>query len=142
MPSRLMPLTIVLVVLGAISGILLATVGASGSASKGDPAETDGSGGGVAAVCVEGVPDCQDTIVYPDGDLGDDAEQPVTSGDDIAPDDCSAVHNVEGCEPGSSGEDVPNSGDLVDPDECNAVHNIDACSPEELEDLGLEPAAP
>ena len=29
--------------------------------------------------------------------------------------------------------------DDIDPDVCNAIHNINACTPEELEELGLSP---
>lgn len=67
MPARLMPLTITLVILGAISGVLLATVGASDPPAR---PGADAGGGGVAAACAVGHPDCQDTIVEPgDGSM-------------------------------------------------------------------------
>ena len=34
---------------------------------------------------------------------------------------------------------VVTSIDDIDPDVCNAIHNINACTPEELEELGLSP---
>jgi hypothetical protein len=54
-------------------------------------------------MCAEDVPDCNDMIVNPDGDIGDGLEEPVsappvTSGDDIDPNECSLVHNIDACE--------------------------------------------
>ena len=59
---------------------------------------------GSAAMCIEGVPDCDDAIVVPDGGAaGEDPDEPVssgpiTSGDDVAPDECSFVHNIDACQ--------------------------------------------
>ncbi len=62
-------------------------------------------------------------------------QRPVTSIDDIDPDQCNLFHNITACE----GEPEPSGGqrpvtsiDDIDPDQCNRVHNIDACSPEQL----------
>lgn len=56
-----------------------------------DTAVNDGEGDGSLNMCIAEAPDCNDTIV----DTGD---QPITSGDGIDPDECSAVHNIEACE--------------------------------------------
>ena len=260
MNARLMPLVISIVALGALSGVLLATVGASGDGSARKAALDEADGGGVAAACIEGTVNCNDTIGIPidDGmnmciegvpDCNDiiDGQPPIRSDEGIDPNECNLVHNLDACtpeqladagitlgpvydigvdftadvtqadmdavseiirsyDPGADvlilerfppaasarvqykepdfcsadfcdefcraivaqleaangvasvtcapytsagpddpdkpvSSDVPTSADDIPPDECNAVHNIDACSPEELEDLGLQPPA-
>ncbi len=69
-----------------------------------------GDGAGLA-VCVEGVPDCNDMIVNPDGDVSEDPDAPVSSGpitsiDDIDPDQCNLVHNIDACEKQATGAAV------------------------------------
>lgn len=248
MNTRLMPLVISIVALGVISAVLLTTVGASGDGSARKTTLGEADGGGVAAACIEGTVDCNDTVGVPiDGgmnmciegvpDCNDMIDVPMDGGgtsdrctesaegcvDTAPPDDgvvvdpaggpinqvgvdftadvtqadmdavseiirsydtdadvlilerfppaasalvnhdspdfceqmvaqLEAVHAVASAscapytpspddpdEPVSS--DVPTSADDIAPDECNAVHNIDACSPEELEDLGVQPPA-
>ena len=245
MNTRLMPLVISIITLGVISGVLLATVGASGDGSVGRSALDEPDGGGVAAACIEGTVDCNDTIGVPiDGgmnmciegvpDCNDMIDVPIDGGgtsdrcagaegcvDTVPPDggvavdpaggpinqisvdftadvtqaDMDAVSEIirsydggadvlilERFPPAASAlvhhdspnfceeivaqleaansvasascapyapspddpdkpvsSDVPTSADDIPPDECNAVHNIDACSPGELEDLGLQP---
>ncbi len=82
---------------------------AADAAGCADPNSDTPGGGSVAGMCVEGVPDCVDMIVNPDGGVADPDAPP---GEPVSSDD-----------PGS----VPNSGDLVDPGECSLTHNIDAC---------------
>jgi len=66
-------------------------------------------GGGVGlGVCAPDVPDCNDMIVVPDG-----GEEPGSPDEPVS--------------------NVPTSGDDIDPDECNAVHNIDACESQAVE---------
>lgn len=59
------------------------------------------TGDGALGMCIEGVVDCVDTVVEPvDGDgSGDEpvSSDPITSGDDIDPDECSLVHNIDAC---------------------------------------------
>ena len=63
MNARLMPLVIAIVALGALSGVLLATVGASGDGAAREA--LDEADGGVAAACIEGTVDCNDIIGIP-----------------------------------------------------------------------------
>jgi hypothetical protein len=99
-------------------------------------------------------------VALADDDGGGEAA-PINPSEDVAADDCSLVHNVDGCgapaqdpvasdcqlpesvEPCDDGGTSPGqkqpirSDEGIDPDECNTVHNIDACSPEELEKAGI-----
>lgn len=66
--------------------------------------ETNGNGDNkiVVPVCAIDVPDCGEMIVSPGGDSGGDPDQPVSSGpisiiDDMDPNECSLVHNIEAC---------------------------------------------
>lgn len=64
-----------------------------------------------SAMCAEDVPDCDDMIVDENGDAGespDDAvnSEPVTSIDDIDPDKCNMVHNIEVCRLGAMNASV------------------------------------
>jgi hypothetical protein len=72
------------------------------SVSAGDQGKVAGDGAGLA-MCAEDVPDCNDMIVNPDGDVSDDADEPlssdpITSIDDIDPDECNLVHNIDACQ--------------------------------------------
>ena len=71
------------------------------SVSNEDTRLADGSGG--LAMCAEDAPDCNDMIVEPDGDASGDADdpvssEPITSIDDIDPDECNLVHNIDACQ--------------------------------------------
>ncbi len=75
------------------------------SVSADDSVGSDPATGGLA-MCAEDVPDCNDMIVDPDGDVSQDSKDPeepvssdpVTSIDDIAPDECNLAHNIDACE--------------------------------------------
>lgn len=75
------------------------------SVRAGDSAGTDPATDGLA-MCAEDVPDCNDMIVNPDGDVTQepsDPEDPVTSDpvtsiDDIDPAQCNLVHNIDACQ--------------------------------------------
>ena len=89
-------------------------------------------------------------------DLGDG--KVVTSIDDIDPNVCNMVHNINACTPEELEElgigpthgdptydewlsdhgdgKVVTSIDDIDPNVCDYIHNINACTPEELEELG------
>jgi hypothetical protein len=71
------------------------------SVSNEDTRLADGGGG--LAMCAEDAPDCNDMIVEPDGDASGDADdpvssEPITSIDDIDPDECNLVHNIDACQ--------------------------------------------
>jgi hypothetical protein len=68
-------------------------------------------------------------------------ERPISSIDDIDPDECNLVHNIDACEEGG-GQPPIRSDEGIDPNECNFVHNIDSCSAEQLEDAGIMPVPP
>ena len=91
---------------------LVAVVAASGggsddndgreSVSADDQGKVAGDGAGLA-MCAEDVPDCNDMIVNPDGDVSDGLDEPVssdpiTSIDDIDPAECNLVHNIDACQ--------------------------------------------
>ena len=84
---------------------------------------------------------------------------PVTSIDEIDPNVCNLVHNINVCTPEeledafrvltdiasveTHGRTEPDVGEVVvtiiddiDPNVCDYIHNINACTPEELEELG------
>ena len=155
MKKFLAPATAIILVLAAAAGGALALTGggdddddaavresadqqrcAADATACDDPNSTDEgeNGGSALGVCVEGVPDCVDTVVN-DGD-GDPA------GSCLAGTTCDDTPGYD--EPITSD---PNSGDGIDPSECNAVHNIDACQEQAIalaiEDLvartGAEP---
>ncbi len=89
---------------------------------------------------------------------GEPAQDPTaTSIDDIDPNVCNAIHNINACTPeeledlgvaphGDPTYDdwlsdfgdgrVVTSIDNVDPNACDYIHNINACTAEELEELG------
>lgn len=94
----------------AFAVLAIAAIAFNDSGDGSEPSDQarneDTSGGGALGVCVEGVPDCVDTIVRPDGDEPS-PDEPVSSG--------------------PAAGDTPNSGDLVDPDDCSAAHNIEPC---------------
>lgn len=75
--------------------------------------DCDDTGGDTLGVCapdwdpeVDGP--CNDTVVVDDGglnmciagaeDCNDMVEEPITSGDDVDPGECSAVHNIDACQ--------------------------------------------
>ncbi len=61
------------------------------------------------------------------------SQRPVTSIDDIDPDQCNRIHNITACEgepKPSGGQGLVTSIDDVDPDQCNLFHNITACEGE------------
>ena len=121
--KRLLPLTGALAVLAIAAAVLTAVVGAGGGEPSREAAQDTaaGDGGGsVAGMCVEGVPDCVDMIVNPDGD--------VTFGGDAAPGDCELIPDLEGCgQPPLDAQPPIRSDEGIDPNECSMVHNIDAC---------------
>ncbi len=115
-------------------------------------------GAGTAAACIEGVPDCNDTIAVP---LPADCPPDAVECDDIGfilPAGCEQIYDdLVACvadpsgpvdiqpvspdepppappdgsgisKPDEGGGSAPNSGDLVPPDECSLVHNVDACA--------------
>ncbi len=96
-----------LVAVAAVIAVVVATSGEGPgdgreSVSADDQSKVAGDGSGLA-MCAEDVPDCNDMIANPDGDVGDGLDEPVsappvTSGDDIDPDECSLVHNIDACE--------------------------------------------
>ena len=120
--KRLLPLTAALAVL-AIAAVILATVVGAGDDGPSREAAQDaaaGDGGSVVGMCVEGVPDCVDMIVNPDGD--------VTIGGDVAPGECELIPDLEGCgQPPLDAQPPIRSDEGIDPNECSMVHNIDAC---------------
>ena len=139
---HLIGLTFALAVIGAATGFTL-------SGGSDSPAQ-DPTGGST-----HGDP------TYDEGlsDFGDG--KVVTSIDDIDPDVCNAIHNINACTPEELEElgvalhgdptyeewlsdfgdgQVVTSIDDIDPNVCNAIHNINACTPEELEELGVDPA--
>ncbi len=128
-PKWMLPLAGLLGTLGALIAVLVALGGTSDGNGDGATAaqercaagaeDCDDTGGSALGVCVEGVPDCVDTVVNPDGDVGDCPADVVCNDVGISPDE------PVSSDPGAG--EPPNSGDLVDPDECSAVHNIDAC---------------
>ena len=72
------------------------------------------------------------------GSGGDSA--PVTSGDEIAPGECSLVHNVEVCDEAAPGQDVAGMcvegvEDCVDMIDCSLAENEALCT----DDAGAEP---
>ena len=100
----------------ALAAVIVVGAGALTLANSGDSSEAidqaredDGSGGGALGVCVEGVPDCVDTIVDPDGagpdgtseDKPQDPDTPITSepgnGDGSNAIDCSDPVVAEEC---------------------------------------------
>jgi hypothetical protein len=92
-----MPLTLALVALGAISGILIATVGASDPPAR--LAADEAGGGGVAAACIEGTVDCNDTVGLGDGDIAPLCVEGTVDCDDmIEPGDGSMNMCIEGAE--------------------------------------------
>ena len=119
MKKWLIPLVGLVLVAGATTAAVTLAVGGSGPTSGDDVGaeecsqvhnveacdDAGRSGAGTSApVCAPETPDCQDTIVVPDGDAtGPDQPvasdgAPVTSGDGIAPDECSLVHNIDACQ--------------------------------------------
>ena len=82
--------------------------------------------------------------------------RPATSIDDIDPNVCNAIHNINACTaeeleelgigsyPRGDEQDPPaaTSIDDIDPNVCNAIHNINACTAEELEELGKSALTP
>jgi len=144
--KRLLPLTAALVVLAIAAVVLTAMVGAGGGEPSRDAAKDTAAGdagGGVAAMCVEGVPDCVDMIVNGGGPMGMCAEGatdcvdimplPVEGGDVVigggtAVGECELFPDLEGCgQPPVDAQPPITSGDGIDPNECSMVHNIDAC---------------
>ena len=125
----MLPMAGLLGTLAVLIGVLLAVggTGADGDVADNAAAERcaagaedcDDTGGSALGVCVEGVPDCVDTVVNPDGDVGDCPDGVPCDGVGVSPDE------PVSSDPGAG--EPPNSGDLVDPNECSTVHNIDAC---------------
>jgi hypothetical protein len=134
--KRFVPLLSAVTALAAIAIVTAVAVGASsGGADKNAARQSEDSlgGSGVAAMCVQDHPDCNDMIVEGEGDAGRCMEGAVDCVDTtgggsmnmcIAPDD--AVDAAPEC------NDIitegPNSGEGIDPGECSAVHNIEACN--------------
>ena len=137
MKKFLIPATAIVLVLTAAAGGALALTGggdeddnsavrdttgqercAAGATSCDDTNSIgEGEDGGAAlGVCVEGVPDCVDTVV------GDENSDPFGICIEGAT-DCVDTP-TSGDEPVTSD---PNSGDGVDPSECSLTHNLDAC---------------
>ena len=121
MKRRMTTLAVLAVAAAAVTTAVTFAVGGGGSPTSGDEVgagecsavhnveacdgrDAANGGVGVAPVCAPEVPDCQDTIVIPDGgsDSADEPASPdgppVTSGDGIAPDECSLVHNIDACQ--------------------------------------------
>jgi hypothetical protein len=97
------------------------------SVSAEDETRLAGDGEGLA-VCVEDVPDCNDMIVNPDSDVSEEpgavsSDEPVSADDPIG----GPITSI----------------DDIDPNECNLVHNIDACQEQAtgaaLKDLVVRP---
>ena len=121
--KRLLPLVIITAVLAAASVGVLAATNASGNdqppirsdegidpnecslVHNSDACEEDAAGdtAGSLGMCVEGAEECVDMIVVGDG------QEPVTSVDEIDPNECSLVHNVDACE--GRGVSPPNPGE-------------------------------
>ena len=116
--KRLLPLLAAVAALTTVAVVTVVAAGVSsgGSKEKADRQSEDSWGGpGVAAMCVEGVPDCNDMVVEPDG----------TGTEPCAVTLEAECDTVDGLPPIRSDEGI-------DPNECSLVHNIDACSPEDI----------
>ena len=116
--KRLLPLLIAVTVLaGTAAAVSFAVGGDSGGSPKNAGRQTTGDEAqpGVAAMCVEGVPDCNDMVVEPDG---------------AGTEPCAGTLEAE-CDT-VDGSPPIRSDEGVDPNECSLVHHIDACSPEDI----------
>ena len=118
--KRLVPLVVLLAVLigGSAAAVFALTGDGDGPTSAEgiapdecspvhniDACEEDAASdtAGSLGMCVEGAEECVDMIVVGDG------QEPVTSVDEIDPNECSLVHNVDACEGG--GVSPPNPGE-------------------------------
>jgi hypothetical protein len=112
MPIKKLLLPVIGFALVAAVAVVAVVAASSGDGSDGDndresvsaedQGKVAGDGAGLA-MCAEDVPDCNDMIVNPDGGdvKTDDAvseQPPITSIDDIDPDECNLVHNIDACE--------------------------------------------
>ena len=93
-------------------GVVAASPGDDSDAGSPEGVSTDdgtrlaGDQDGGLAICAEDAPDCNDMIDTSDADASDDAgrpddpvnSEPVTSIDDIDPDECNLVHNIDACQ--------------------------------------------
>jgi len=135
---RLIPLFAAVAALTIAAIVTVVAVGASSGGSDKNAnrqSEDSSSGSGVAAMCVEGVPDCNDMIVEPNGGsmnmcvadaAGEDCDDMIGEGTSR----CSETASPE-CEAVDSPPPI-RSDEGIDPNECSLVHNIDACSPEDI----------
>ena len=138
----------------AILTLALSTAGAiTAFALTGDSEGDSGDGAKIAGDLDQGIPTYEEWL----SKYGD-TQGRVTSIDDIDPNVCNVVHNINACtpeeleafralteiasvetsgetEPSVKGEVVATSIDDINPDVCNLVHNINACTPEDLEAL-------
>ena len=85
------------------------------------------------------------------GGSGSPAQDPTaTSIDDIDPNVCNAIHNINACTPeeleelgigpyprGDEQDPTATSIDDIDPNVCNLIHNLKPCTPEELGKPGI-----
>jgi hypothetical protein len=102
----------VVAALAVVIGVVAASDGdgsddASTRDLSGDENDRIADPGSGLAMCAEDVPDCDDMIVDPNGNAADDPDKAAysdpavsgpTSGDDIAPDECNLVHNIDACQ--------------------------------------------
>lgn len=111
--------------------LLVAALTASGSPPQ--PSSGAEDGGGVAAMCVEDVPDCDDTFVAPDGD---GSSTPGWDGDGTPP-----SGPVEPGEPPSTGygDDLPCGVEVVEGEGPDATVSIEPCD-EPTEPVPFEPS--
>jgi len=130
--KRLIPLLVAVVALGVTAAVVAFAVGGdSGASTKDAGRQTTGDEAkpGVAAMCAQDHPDCNDMVVEPDGGSANmcvaDAEACVDMiGEGTSR--CSATAAPE-CE-AVDGSPPIRSDEGIDPNECSLVHNIDACS--------------
>lgn len=99
MKKWLAPMAGAVVALIAIAGVAFAVAGSPfGSGIETQPAarpENDGEQGrSVAGACIEGVPECEDTIVIP----LDRTEPPASAAPGDGWNTCDLVHNITACE--------------------------------------------
>ena len=118
--TALLGLTLILAATATVTAYAFARNGAD------TPEPKDSGSPATSAACSEEAPDCNDTLVIDvDGEGTSEPDFGEWSGPGPVP------------EPDHGNGPVAPSIDDIDPNVCNQIHNLNACTPEQLDELDI-----